>query len=454
MSQISTLAVWAPPPASQGLSRATIRQLLDLRNPEKKEDVLKAHLLMAANICDVFALFNHDINDLDFGVKALIGSGCFTLRKFVDEESLLNQTSPVWQTDEAIKARESLIFLKQVLLDKRANLLKERRESHQKTALHPGSRERSPRDRKRLRRSPSSSSTSSHRHQYCVDEVKQIIDGSKFRFVGQEYFPKASLVKTAAKHKVSNKSSAYLSSIPLEDWVPSYIEGGTSSKGQLDTANSLREQTTMGGHQVIEHIIAFWCSHGINGSVHPHSVLKFVLLVNKMCADLDKGPSYALTYFKNLVAHIRKTIADSDAFIPHLDNFLVAIVKEPLIETELAQGGENSLGLRHGRKIFPPLRAGAEPPPPLPTEATHLLAVRDRNRLQGQASRRGNKAQQGIHPHRACVFHDPARNKTCVHGSQCLYLHLDTNEPEGARLHKEASDDFNEARSSRARRPR
>ena len=319
-----------------------IRQLLNLDNPEKTEDVLRAHLLMAADVCEVSAVFSHDLSALDIGVKTLADFDLFTLRDLVNEESLFDQSSLVWSTDEDIKARESLILLKKLLIDRWDKLLQERRqkteearlrteEARQRTWSRPTSSGAPPPSRKRSRRSSSSSSITSQRHHQSADEVKRIIDGSEFRFVRKEYFPKASLVMHAAKHKVSDGSSAYLSSTPLEAWAPSYIEDFTPPKGQM-------EPTKLGGHQVIEHIVAFWCSHGVNGSVHPHSVVKFVLLINKMCADRDKGPSYALTYFRNLVDHIRKTIYDSDDPISYLDDLLGEIVLEPFTETEAEHG--------------------------------------------------------------------------------------------------------------------
>merc|ERR1712091_508785 len=108
-------------------------------------------------------------------------------------------SSSVLHTREDIKAREALILLKKLLIDRWEKLLQERRqrteearqrteEARQRTGSRPTSSSAPPPSRKRSRRSSSSSSIPSQRHQQSADEVKRIIDGSEFRFVGEEYF--------------------------------------------------------------------------------------------------------------------------------------------------------------------------------------------------------------------------------------------------------------------------
>ena len=448
------MAVVAPTViANNNQPEVSVAQLFGLDNPQGIDDVLRSHLVQAANMCDVFELFNHKISYLDAGAKALIKYECHTLRALVANQDLFDpagkladgKIGPKWSVTEESDAREAILFLKTFLTEKRSHLFKECCESRPKNKSRSRSPEKSRKRRRRRRHSSRSSSTSSQRRQHRTDETKDIIDKSEFRFVGEEYFPKASLIKAVAKHKVSEKSSAYLSSTPIEDWIPSYIGADVPSKEQKKLVSSRRDQGTLGGHQVIEHVIAFWCSHGINGSIHPNSVVKFVFLINKLCADKSKGPSYALTYFKNLVAHIRKVIADSDSVISRLDEFLVKLIMEPLTKTEVAQVGRAPpsgyaprVHLRSsdtrgaGTYPFPP------PPPIIPSP------VRDQRRKSTSAPP-GSPGLKGKSS-KVCIFHDPAKALKCVHGDACQYRHLDTNKSDMARLHKEATESFEGAR--------
>ena len=117
-----------------------------------------------------------------------------------------------------------------------------------------------------------------------------------------------------------------------------------TSKEQKKTVQDRQSQTSYSGTQIIEHTVAFWSTHGLNGSIQPNSVIKFILLITRMCSDKAQGPSFAIKYFRHLITHIRKAVSESITKLTSLDDFIIKVLPEPLTQTNIEHGVTSAKG--------------------------------------------------------------------------------------------------------------
>ena len=415
-----------------------IRQLLALTNDGKEPDVLRTHLVQAANSTGVFELFDHNIECLGEAAAELATKGIHTLRGLISDTSvILADDAGSWKIKEKPIAFYAVKFLKEFLIKKRQTLMEEAVSPIKESKEH---RSRSKKRSKKRRRSSSSSShSSSQRRRTKKDDSRKIIEASPFKFIGEDHFPNANLVKSVAQHKPSD--GLYISSTPIEEWVPSYVGAQQTSKEQKKTIQARQGQTSFSGSQVIEHTVAFWCTHGLNGSIQPNSVIKFMLLITKMCSDRTQGPSFAIKYFRHLVTHIRLRIAEAAEKLTSLDEFIVKIIPEPLTQTNIEHGTTSSKG--KGRDN---IRGGGPFPPPPPPP-------RDRAHPPNRQQKGGKGASTTKTSEKVCVYHDPSSGKTCQHGDACQFKHLDTSKPAELASYKAAVTSFSALMKKRKRQP-
>ena len=403
-----------------------IRQLLSLTNEGKDPDTLRVHLTQAANLTGVFELFDHSIGILDTASAELIGKSIHTLRELArDTTVILENDGGTWKSSTKPNELLAILFLKDFIVKKRKTLLDEAVSPIKETKEH---RSRSKKKSKKRRRSSSSSHSSSQRRRAKTDDARKIIDNSPFKFIGEDHFPGANLVKSIAKHKPSD--GLYISSTPIEEWVPSYVGAQQTSKEQKKTILARQSQTSFSGTQIIEHTVAFWSTHGLNGSIQPNSVIKFMLLITRMCSDRTQGPSFAIKYFRHLITYIRKTISESTIKLTTLDDFIVKVLPEPLTQTNIEHGTSSikgkgrDIGFKGGGQFLPP------PPPP-------------RGHQPSRPPKGGGKGSSTGKPSdKICVYHDPSSGKTCQHGDGCQFKHLDTSKPAELAAYKAAATSF------------
>ena len=105
------MALMAPTQVHNNQPDVTVRQLFSLDNPEEKDEILRAHLVQAASMCDVFGLYNHKVSCLEAGAKFLVSLKCYTLRELVADDDLFEDTSPTWGVDKEAEARSAIAFL-------------------------------------------------------------------------------------------------------------------------------------------------------------------------------------------------------------------------------------------------------------------------------------------------------------------------------------------------------
>ena len=403
-----------------------IRQLLSLTNEGKDPDTLRVHLTQAANLTGVFELFDHSIEVLDAASAELIGKSIYTLRELARDTTVIAENdSGTWKSSIKPNEFQAILFLKDFIVKKRKTLLDEAVSPIKETKEH---RSRSKKKSKKRRRSSSSSHSSSQRRRVKTDDARKIIDNSPFKFIGEDHFPGANLVKSIAKHKPSD--GLYISSTPIEEWVPSYVGAQQTSKEQKKTILARQSQTSFSGTQIIEHTVAFWSTHGLNGSIQPNSVIKFMLLITRMCSDRTQGPSFAIKYFRHLITYIRKTISESTIKLTTLDDFIVKVLPEPLTQTNIEHGTSSikgkgrDIGFKGGGQFLPP------PPPP-------------RGHQPSRPPKGGGKGSSTGKPSdKICVYHDPSSGKTCQHGDGCQFKHLDTSKPAELAAYKAAATSF------------
>ena len=415
-----------------------IRQLLALTNVNEEPDVLRTHLVQAANSTGVFELFDHNIECLGDAAAELIDKKIITLRGILSDTTvILADDAGTWKKATKPEALKAILFLKEFLIKKRQTLMEEA-VSPVKTSKEHRSRSKK-RSKKRRRSSSSSSHSSSQRRRTKKDDARKVIESSPFKFIGEDHFPNANLVKSVSQHKPSD--GLYISSTPIEEWVPSYVGAQQTSKEQKKTIQARQGQTSFTGSQVIEHTVAFWSTHGLNGSIQPNSVIKFMLLITKMCSDRTQGPSFAIKYFRHLVTHIRLKIAEASEKLTSLDEFIVKVISEPLTQTNIEHGtasvkGKGRDNTRGGGPFPPP------PPPP-----------RDRGHPPSRPPKAGKPTSATKPSEKVCVYHDPSNGKTCQHGDACQFKHLDTSKPAELASYKAAVTSFSALIKKRKKQP-
>ena len=209
-----------------------IRQLLALTNDGKDADVLRAHLIQAANATGVFELFDHNIDCLAEAAEELKAKGIDTLRGLVSDNTvILEADAGSWKVETKPIAFRAIYFLKDFLTKKRNTLLDEAVSPIKEPKEHRSRSKK--RSKKRRRTSSSSSHSSSQRRRTKKDDARKVIDSSLFKFIGEDHFPSANLVKAVAQHKASD--GVYISTTPIEEWVPSYVGAQQTSKEQKKT---------------------------------------------------------------------------------------------------------------------------------------------------------------------------------------------------------------------------
>ena len=115
------------------------------------------------------------------------------------------------------------------------------------------------------------------------------------------------------------------------------------------------QQKFLTGPQVVENVTAFWATHGLAGSVSMSSLARTIMVTNRMCQE--KGPKYAVLYFKNLVSHIRSSMATASPSFTTFDDFLIKVVPEVEVLTNIRIGQVTpAKGTAKGKDQFSPIR--------------------------------------------------------------------------------------------------
>ena len=149
---------------------------------------------------------------------------------------------------------------------------------------------------------------------------------------GAASFPDSKLVLKVFKHRQKNNNSvAFLASSPLEDWVPSYVghELPSAQRKALRMERTKTDSLTLA--QALEHITAFWITHGLAGSVSKDAVFKCILISVRIANE--HSVNWLILYFRNLVAHIRSEITDKS--ITSFNSYINQIIPEVETQTNI-----------------------------------------------------------------------------------------------------------------------
>ena len=305
-----------------------LSQLLKMRNQgtngDEKNTQLAGFLTTLSQGIPSFSQLDMEVVNIEPTAKELIK------HKVLDLKGLLNTTlfdaKGSWKPEAEPALREMAVYFKNHLKSMRETLIKA---DNAPPKSRSPSQDRAPK-RKRKRDNSSSSSTSERRDQQ--DKVTHHLNNSEFKMFGTASFPDSKLVLKVFKHRQKNNNSvAFLASSSLEDWVPSYVgqELPSAQRKALRADRTKTDSLTLA--QALEHITAFWITHGLAGSVSKDAVFKCILT----CVRIANGHSvkWLVLYFRNLVAHIRSEITDKS--ITSFNSYINQIIPEVETQTNL-----------------------------------------------------------------------------------------------------------------------
>ena len=118
-------------------------------------------------------------------------------------------------------------------------------------------------------------------------------------------------------------SPSFLSELPVDDWVPSWVGSSFDPSKKAQTIESWKNK--LQGHQSVECFISclttFWLSHAAVGIVRMPTVFSFILLILKMISehDLQYAMGYVRQLQQNMLTHVKMSESAS------LDSCLIAL---------------------------------------------------------------------------------------------------------------------------------
>ena len=386
----------------------------------------------------------------------------------VNDTKVLAENNPSWAVDDKPKDRTAAVAVKNFLrkaMNKISDmdLVIDMDDSGDKDRGRKAKRSRSRRRRRSKDSSSDGSSTSaSERVRRRQDDATEVIARSELRVLGQQAFPDAKLVNKVVKHKVKtgSKAKAYLSAVPIEEWVPAYVGTDMQAKVRKELRAN-RSKGPLGSSQLIEHVVAFWATHGLTGSVSKDAVMKHVMVVLKIINT--RGVAFATLYIRKLVGHIQEAWVNRDEKdCKVFDEFLKVEVTEvvSMVNNQMAKGHgkrKDDAGTKNG------LPSGQKNPRPS-TRANRLdygspfkgqEKVKREQSLDSPGKKGGrppkgegkNKKGSDFVDKMVCIYHDPAKGVSCKNGSQCDWEHLDTNQAVNRKKYDDSLKRFQARRS-------
>ena len=284
------------------------------------------------------------------------------------------------------------------------------------------------RKRHRRRNSSESSTSSSAKAHVKSDDSTILIEKSEFKIFGFDMFPDPKIVTKVVRCGVrGTHGSAYLSSLPLEEWIPSYVGLHLPAFGRKKLLKERKEKDNMACAMVQENIMAFWITHGLAGFVSLSAVVKNMVIMTRM--NSEHGARRAVQYFRCLISHIKEVSVMEK--VTNFDDFITKIV--PAVETACnvimtrTKGNnrddtDKAAASKKGNASGKARWDGAQGP-----QAPTVPSTRAQNG-------KGTKVKgdpQATTPQRVCRFHHPKEGFVCNHGADCRYDHVDTTSPAG-----------------------
>ena len=314
-------------------------------------------------------------------------------------------------------------------------------------------RSRSRRRRRSKRSSSDSSSTSAtERVRRRQDDASDIIARSEMRTFGQHMFPDAKLVNKVSKHKHRSGERAYLSAVPLEEWVPSYVGDGQQAKVRKEKRLLRSTQGYLTGTQVVEHSVAFWATHGLNGSVSVPALVKHVGILLRMTNE--KSVAFAVTYAHKLVSHIRQQWVDKEAsecgsfnkFLEMEVTEVVSMVNNALGPVDDSPTDRSKNGAPSGKRPGSRAKNRNWDEEQVNLDKGSKKKKKPRGQKGPKGKGKGNGKSAANQQKQVCIFHHPAENKTCKHGRSCKFDHVDTRIPGQLKRYQQSLVEFDKQR--------
>jgi hypothetical protein len=269
-----------------------------------------------ANKIPEFTELDCSLTDFTDLCDHLTAFNIFTIKEFTLGSRLFVMSNPMWETGHLPKLR-SMACLIFNYLSREPVGLNSVREGHPK------------RKRQRRQHSEDSSATATSsgkarsrraRKAHQHDVSSNLIRESDFNIFGTDMFPDPWIVMGVK----CNQGTAYISSLPLEAWIPSYYGTNLPSKLRKRYVKDREELHNPPCAYVMENVMAFWITHGLAGFVTIGAVTQHILVMTRMSAT--QGPRQVERYFRLLVEKIKRDIISYD--IVTFDPYIVKVITD------------------------------------------------------------------------------------------------------------------------------
>ena len=456
----ATLAILGDFPVGGGGTSNGPSQLEKISAPFKlgeaaSVDILEQQLVSVAKEVPSFAILGHQLTHLKKAAEMLFAKNVKSPLSLFNDTTVINASTPSWAATEETVARKAVVVVREHLV-RLSEKIREFDIAVDERAGRP--RERRSRSRRRTKRSrrdksdrsdSSSSASKSERRMAKQDDANEIISASSLKVFGVEAFPEARLVNRVYKHRRKKNgetpSRAYLSTLPLESWTPSWVGADVPEKTGAKIRRQ-RESQHLSGPQAVENVIAFWATHGLTGSASLEAIVSYVAIFNRMV--VEHGVAYACKYQRNLVKHIRKIWVDStEEDVSSFDRFLGEVVPkvEAMTQNKRVPSGSfngngdnsnrgNSSNYRgfvsndkNNNRGAAGHRQNAAPRPPATPQSSNQAHLKSRQEVQSQGRQREGASHSATSPKEksdrpVCKYFNTKNG--CRNGDKCAFAHV------------------------------
>ena len=425
------------------------------------EGELEQQLVNVATSIPSFKILGHSLEALKKGASKLWEFGIKSVPDILGRDEVFVGASAIWKIEAEPVARKAVLAVRQFLIscaeivtknDTLAIVIDEQQDSDDRRGRK---RRRSRRRRRRSETQSSSSTGASERLRRRQDDATAVIASSSFKDFGVGSFPDAKFVNKIHKNAVKIRNGvpsgrAYLSSTSIEEWVPSYVgnEKDVVERKRIRTARQTQGYLLVS--QFLEHVIAFWITHGLAGSVKATSINRFVCVMLRMINEDKKGVGFAVLYFRKLVEHIKaewvtRPVEQCQSFDEFLTNVVVTV--ESSVTNAMGLNKTTTVDKSPSGKSKNGVAAagpGRQRPKVTLTPGTSSRTGKGKpssSHVIG-ASQTPRTTSTPVPQRQVCIYHDPRQGKTCSSGASCTFAHIDTSIPANRAAYEAALASF------------
>ena len=282
--------------------------------------------------------------------------------------------------------------------------------------------------KRRRTSSTSSSSSSSNRRARKTRAAERIIQEKGLVKFGLGTFPDFKLIREISKRK----NEKFVSSKPIEDWIPSGLGSHLGRQQQKDLHNTRSKSASLMIAELIENVTTFWLTHMILGIVESDSILIHVNVLTNI-ANRD-SQEQAVRYERKLIIYLREQLATKQ--IEKVDEYLIKERSEVMgdVKTSSSSFSGKRIDLRPGD----PSRKGnqgnkgkgkqnqnqTQQIQRLEQQLKILIGMTNKGHGKG-SGQSADRTPAPTPPRQSsvCRFYDQSTGKGCAKGSNCPFRH-------------------------------